>query len=268
MRKTGSSALQEIFAKSRKDLAGLGIDYPETLCGFPAHQELAWMFYRNDWMKEAGKTRAEIVEHYRTIIEKNIARDVQTLVSSEDLSLLSLNAAALRDLWRVFHDYNPRVVFYHRSPLDYHVSNFVHGVMAGREKRSFREYVFQARNLSFATRFIHADTWGSIFGSDNVQILKYDMDRFAKKSIFADFIESVFNKSVEDNYIEYRSNIGASYDTVEYCLALNRSDISDEEIAPIKNKLRRLPLPKPEQDFLEKSLTPTELQILKEIYSA
>jgi len=266
LRKTGSSALQELCARNRDELRSLGIEYPESLTSAPGHQELAWMYLRPRWLEESGKTREAIFEHLSLGIASSAEQGMQTLLSSEDLSLLSLHALASRDIWRSFRSFAPRIVFYRRDPVDYHVSNYVHAVVAGRERREFRDYVFQARNLGFAADFMHRDFWGATVGHDNLQVLDYDAERFASKSIYADFIEQVFGRTVDDQYVSYRSNTGVSAGTVDYFLTLNRSDLPDEEIRPIKRRLQQLPLPRSSEEFLDRNLTRDELRILREIY--
>jgi len=266
LRKTGSSALQELLARNREELRALGIDYPEGMTGAPGHQELAWMYLRPRWLEEFGKGRADIFRYFNDLIAANAEQGLQTLLSSEDLSLLSLNSLASRDIWRNFRPYAPRIVFYRREPIDFHVSNYVHAVVAGREKRPFREYVFKSRNLAFAAEYLHRDFWGTTVGYDKLEILDYDMERFASKSIYADFIEQVFGKTVDDRYVNYRSNTGVSAETVDYFLTLNRSDLPDDDISKIKRQLQKLPLPRSSEDFLRRNLTGEELTILREIY--
>lgn len=267
MRKTGSSALQELLSEQRHLLSELGIDYPNRLTRYPAHQELAWVLF--DAIPEYAKvniSREAVYDHYCQVIDNNISKGLVTLLSSEDLSLLGRNFTALSYLKARFDCYNPHVVFFQRDPLSYHVSNYKHALSSGRETRSFSDYVFRLDELLYAHPSLNQKIWRNIFGEGNVQVLKYEPEAFKKESIFAMFLRTVFAQKITDLHLSHKSNVGISNFAAEYFLALNRSETSDEQIRIIKSAMKKDGLPSNSEEFAARNLTETEFALLRSIY--
>lgn len=267
LRKTGSSALQEIFAKEEQFLLQHNIAYPKRLSDFPAHQELALSledptpsYWDNPISKEA------VYDHYCKVIEDNIATECTTLLSSEDLSLLTLNFSALSYIKSRLETYEPLIVFYQRDPIDYLISNYKHAVFEGREVRNFSEFVFNIDVLIFTQTAVYWDIWRSVFGAENVLRLEYSQENFIKKSIYNNFMESVFGIEVPDEYISYSSNVGLSNDVISFLLAMNRSNLEDEKLRRIKDEIRKFPVfLSDNKTFLNNCLTQWEVECLKKL---
>ena len=268
LRKTGSSALQEILGRERDSLCEHNIDYPISMTNFDAHQELAWCLM-DPTPDYANLTfdKDEVYSGYVNYIDDNIEKGVSTLLSTEDLSLLTFNFEILEYVRQRLSRYNPLIVFYARDPISYHISNYKHSLVDGRETRTFSEYVFNYENIIYSNPLIYYKLWSGVFGLNNVRMLKYDKSKFTKISIFSDFLKEIFGIVVDDNYQKYKSNTGIPNEAVEYILALNRSDLPNEEVIEIKNIIRGSALPSDEDGFLESQLTDNELNLLKKILS-
>ncbi|MEZ5816113.1 MAG: hypothetical protein R3D44_03430 [Hyphomicrobiaceae bacterium] len=268
LRKTGSSALQEILARERATLAGKKIDYPERLTPHPAHQEIAWTLMENgpDYTR-LEISRKDVYDHYCALIRRNAESGVSTLLSSEDLSLLTLDFAALEYMKARFSGFKPLVVFYARPPISHHISNYKHAVLVGRETRSFADYVFRSELLLHADPGLHRGVWSSLFRRcGQVRQLAYAGADFAGRSIYADFMAKVFGVQLEDGYKAYRSNVSAPNEVIQYALGLNRSDLPDAHIAGIKQGLNALPATTGEEAFLKAHLSVDEQRLLRRIY--
>lgn len=267
LRKTGSSALQELFASNHDLLDAHGISYPDRLTRYPAHQELAWsLMDPPPPYFDLATPVDEIFDSYGRTIEANSENGRTTLLSSEDLSLLTFNFAALTTLRQWFGHHDPLVVFYARDPVAYHVSNYKHALVAGRETRSFSDYVFNGNSLMYAQPQAIRRIWASAFGNDNVMRLAYDPATFAKRSLFAQFLGSVFDVEIEDTFGGYTSNTGIADDAVNYVLALNRSELPDEEIRTIKSVIRKTNMVSSVDRFLDQHLSPEEKRIIARIH--
>lgn len=268
LRKTGSSALQELLSQNGELLKGHGVDYPKTMLGYPAHQELAWCLMKPQPMYVTDlPPEDEVYRYYQEKIDLNVERSVTTLLSSEDLSLLSLDYDSLSRLKGHFERFNPLIVFYRRAPVDYLVSNYQHAVLRGRETKDFKEYAFSMYKLLFADAAAIRRIWSSVFGTENVKALLYDMSAFEKRSVFSSFLSEVFDVELADDaYRSYRSNTGVSTAATEYMLNLNRSDLSDEVIASLKQKIRKVEVKSDKEDFLRRNLTPQDLATLRGIF--
>lgn len=267
LRKTGSSALQELLARETALLHQHGIDYPARLTQFPAHQELAWSlmtpppaYVQEDISREAT------FDHYCQAIEANIARGFTSILSSEDLSLLSMNYAALTYMKQRFEAYDPQIVFLRRDPISYHVSNYKHAIAAGRETQSFFDYVFRMHTLIYTHPGLHREIWSGVFGEDNVQVLDYSAETFKKMSTLAFFLRETCGVTIDDQFVSHRSNTGVSNAAADFFLELNRSDLVEERLQRIKGVVRNNTVASSEQDFLETHLSATELKILRQIY--
>jgi hypothetical protein len=268
LRKTGSSALQELLAQEAEILHEHGVDYPARLMPFPAHQELAWSVMDNvpPYVQDVPK-REEVFTYYTDRISSNSAAGKSTILSSEDLSLLSLDFRAISELVSRLGIFGPRIVFYRRSPLDYLVSNYQHAVLSGRMTLSFRDYVFNVRNLTFADSRLMRQIWSNAFGRENVQVLEYDPAVFERQSVFAHFLSEVFEITLsEDPFLEYRSNTGVSAAATDYMLELNRSDQPDDVISPLKQRVRKIETSGSKQEFLERHLSADELAALRGMF--
>lgn len=265
LRKTGSSALQEILDQEREVLLEHGIDYPKPICPYPAHQELAWSLLENDlrWKGDTPYDREEVYDYYCRIIDENIEQGRTTLLSSEDLSLLTFEFSALMYIKNRFSSYRYIIVYFVREPLEYLISNYKHALVAGRETSSFSDYVFVINRLLFSDEKLMRHIWKSFAGQENVKTLKYDKKIFQEKSIFSVFLLNVFNIEIEDKYIDYKSNAGIPNEAVDYVLALNRSQLPDEDIKRIKGLVRKYPIGNDRDKFLRDQLSPEEIRLIK-----
>jgi len=264
LRKTGSSALQELLAREGVILRENKISYPARLTRFPAHQELAWSLMRPIppyFTEKIGQD--EVYGHYCKIIEENIDGGMTTLLSSEDLSLLTFDFKSLEAIKYYFGKYAPKIVLYARNPISYHVSNYKHALIAGRETRSFSEYIFNANSVLYSQYSIVANVWRGVFGKEAVKVLPYDKKRFQEQSIFSCFLGDVFKVQVKDKFLTHRSNTGIPNGAVGFMLELNRSDLSDESLKIIKNAIRKIQLPASDDDFLDQNVSAEEKRIIR-----
>lgn len=269
LRKTGSSSLQEIFSRESDALMGLGIDYPERITEFPAHQELAWSLMQPPppyWPTPLLKE--EVYDHFCEVIDRNIDAGRTTLLSSEDLSLLTLNFTAMEYLKHRFGSYDPLIVFYQRDPVEYLISNYKHAVVAGRETRNFSDYVFNINTLMFSDPRMFKQVWKNLFGTESVKVLNYSRERLNKRSIYCDFLKSIFDIDVPDEYKNYRSNSGVPDDAVNYLLSMNRSNLTDEDLNRVKKVVRNTLIPSDDQAFLARHLTDEKLETLRRLFSS
>lgn len=268
LRKTGSSALQEILAKETDTLMTHGIDYPARLCRFPAHQELAWSLVDPlppYW--ENARPKDEVYDHFCKVIDDNVAADRTTLISSEDLSLLTLDFSAMEYLKSRLGSYDPLIVYYQRDPVEYLISNYKHAIVAGREIRDFSKYVFNVSTMMFADSRMIRRVWSSVFGDNNVRKLYYSRERLNQTSIFCDFLKTVFDVEVPDEYQTYRSNSGVPDEAVDYLLSMNRSDLPDEKLKRLKQVVRQAMIPSDNEAFLKRHLTEDQISVVRKIFS-
>ena len=251
LRKTGSSALQELLSRETGLLHGHGLDYPARLLGYPGHQELAWSLM-SPTPAYVGQQldRAAVFDRYTGLLSRNVEQGRTTLLSSEDLSLLSLHFDALDFLRTRLHPFRPKIVLFARDPVDYHVSNYKHAVFAGRETRDFRDYLFTVHGLIFSHAPLHRNLWAGVFGTDSVQQIAYDPARFERQSILSVFLQDVLGIEIEDRFRAYRSNVSISNEAVDGMLLLNRSAMPEQDIKRRKAELRQGGGPGDTSDFL------------------
>lgn len=271
LRKTGSSALQELLATQESILTRYNLSYPARLLNFPAHQEIAWVLFpkRPNYVKDLPSLD-DVFSHYMTEIEKNANRGFVTILSSEDLSLLSLNFTAISNLRRAFLKYKPKIVYFYRNPLDYLVSNYQHAVLRGRETRSFREVCFKTRNLVFADRKLIHSIWVDAFGEESVLPIAYDPEKLKSTSILSQFLQAIIGKGLEsegEEFINYRSNSGVSTAAARYVRYLNSSDLADSQIRKVVNTIVQFDRADTKDAFLKENLTTEERMIIEQIFS-
>lgn len=270
LRKTGSSALQDLFYRETSLLRKHRIDYPEGLTEFPSHQELAWSLMVPEPsyydIRSIGKSADEIYDYYCKLIDSNIRASRATLLSSEDLSLLSFDSLAMETIRRRFQSYDPLIVLFVRDPVSYLISDYKHALVTSRETRSFSEYVFDISRLIYAHSKAHYSIWAGYFSLDNIKVLNYEPDRFRNESIFSEFFKSVFVKNIEAKNFRSRVNAGVSDKYVEYILSLNRSELSDVEIQGSVQKLQNMGSETDLDIFLENNLDENLANILRVMF--
>ncbi len=174
--KTGSSAIQEHLFSSRESLLASNVLYPDPLCPFPSHGELAWCFLGNDapW-KDKEYNPSEVVAHYQDLID-NTACD-KVVLSSEDLSLLPHIGNSFRIFANSFAKYDVRIVAYIRNPFHYLISSYHHAIKEGHTDRSFQEFLafsFFDRAIDYESRL---GRWADAFGQDAIVLREYRPDR-------------------------------------------------------------------------------------------
>ena len=267
LRKTGSSALQEILASETALLHTHGLDYPDRLTRFPAHQELSWCLMNPlPAYAEINLSKEEIYDHYCSVIDANIKADRTTILSSEDLSLQSMDFSTLSYLKERFSCYDPLVTFFARDPISYHISNYKHALVEGWETRSFTDYVFNINSLMYPEHVVLRDIWRTVFGAENIHVLPYQADRFREQSIFSFFLEKLLGIEIEDQFLQHRSNFTIPNSSVDLMLMLNRSDLPQDSVRDLKNLCRQSGLGNEDADFLDRYLTEDQRQMLHNIY--
>ncbi len=266
LRKTGSSALQELLSKNGALLSEHGLEYPARLSRFPAHQELAWSLEAPRPYHDAAYEADEVYGHFRELAEANAAQGISTVLSSEDLSLLTFRQDLLTEIRTRFQGLNPEIVYFYRDPVSYHISNYKHAIFQERETRTFAEYVFRVFSLGYADREFMQRAWKSAFGDDQVTVLPYASQSFAKESILSQFLSAVFGTKIEDTFRDYRSNGSMPDSAIPYIRELNASDYSDESLRALKRQIRAQALPSSQEEFLKQNLTPDELGVLRRLY--
>ncbi|MEL6169926.1 MAG: hypothetical protein AAFR35_14655 [Pseudomonadota bacterium] len=266
LRKTGSSALQELLSKNGDLLSQHKLDYPARLSRFPAHQELAWALDTPRPYHDAHYDPDVVYGHFAAVVEGNADKGISTILSSEDLSLLTFRQDQLIEVARRFSDFQPEIVFFRRDPVSYHISNYKHALFRERETRPFAEYVFKVYVLCYAHRGFLMQAWGNAFGHDRVIELPYARATIAQESILSRFLRHVFDIRIEDTFANYRSNTSIPDCAVPYVRALNASDYPEEALAAVKEQMRSLPLSSSEEAFLAENLTSDERAALDRLY--
>ena len=165
-----------------------------------------------------------------------------------------------------FGKYQPKIVFFERDPLDYHISNYKHSVMFGREVRTFSEYLFNIENLLYAHSLPIIKVWQSVFGLESVVRIKYNMERFSRESILYCFLNDVFNVQILDTFLEFKRNVGFPTSALNLVLQLNRSTLDRELIERVKGVINSQISSANEEKFLETFLTEFELDLIRRIY--
>lgn len=267
LRKTGSSALQELLAKNADMLRDHGLDYPARLTRFPAHQELAWCLYDTPPDYAAlDHSREEVYSHYEAAIEDNRRRGMTTLLSSEDLSLLSFDFSALSFIKKRFDRFSPRIVMVKRHPLEFHISNYKHAVFASREIRSFEDFTFRSEEIAYASSRLVSRVWRSAFGQNNVTEMNYASLISSDDGILSQFLDSVFNIRTDQQTPDHRSNQSLSNEMTINALELNRSDLSDVEVQERKRHMKLAQGDSDRTTFLRRFLGREQLAVLMKIH--
>ncbi len=182
--KTGSSAVQEFFYEDQTSLLEHGISYPQPLCSYPSHGELAWCFLNEDapW-KDRTYQVDEVCRHYTNILRENEKLGLITILSTEDLSLISKHD--MKELATILSEFPVYVIIYTRDPVDYMVSLYNHAVAEGATPLSFRDFLLT--DFAFeATRFAERiEEWADVFGRQALVVREYALDAVAD---FADML--------------------------------------------------------------------------------
>ncbi|WP_420587334.1 sulfotransferase domain-containing protein [Ruegeria sp.] len=173
--KTGSSAIQSFLLNSRSELLEEGLDYPMPLCGYDSHGEAAWCFLgeRAGW-RNKDYDPILVRDYFRKKLTNSNGRDF--VVSSEDFSLMP--RPQVEELCEWFKGYDLRVIAYVRDPLDQAVSRYHHGVLNGRTKEAFKDFLENAIP-SFGEFSRILDLWASIVGPEKIRVRQYSTNAAA-----------------------------------------------------------------------------------------
>lgn len=170
--KTGSSALESAFQRSRSGLRAHGLDYPEVGEYGGGHVHLAWPL-----LSEARKAKADVLtkagadearELWTTLGEDVRTRGCpRVLVSSEYFS--EVDPALLADFAHVVSD-DVRILVYLRRQDDLIESGYLQQVKAGLTGEPFR-FGGYVEAYDYA---IQLERWAAAFGPDSVVARVYD----------------------------------------------------------------------------------------------
>ncbi|MEM9710077.1 MAG: hypothetical protein AAF871_14950 [Pseudomonadota bacterium] len=268
LRKTGSSALQETLSKCDSLLGHYGVNYPARLTHFPAHQELAWSLLEEfDNLPADWRSFDVVADQYRRQIEGNAVKSLDTIISSEDLSLISFSFNDLHRFYSAFKEYDPVIFLFERDPVSFHISNYKHAIVAGREKRNFMDFTLGVNKIAYAQLGHVASIWEQFFGMDRVLRASYDDDTRREKGILWFFLNKAMGIDIEVDSVERQSNRSIPDSAVEYVLSLNRSELPDADISRLKDEIQRNTFNSVKSEGVEAPPYLKNIEFLRSIYS-
>jgi hypothetical protein len=187
--KTGTTALQDAFAKNGELLSSSGILFPRGLSNWPSHPELAWSFAGNifPWQDKAYPVD-EVIRFYHELITE--APEDTIVLSSEELCRLNYYPGTVARLSEVFAGNDIRVIAYARSPRDFLSSRYRHEVQQGSETQSFADFLSHPDNLDSARFDRRMIAWTSAFPG-KVQLRYYDRRSLINGNIVSDFLNVI-----------------------------------------------------------------------------
>lgn len=211
--KTGSTAIQNLFANNRECFIKQSLYYPEGHENWSGHHHLPWMIKRNE-LSELDQEISNIIERaYQFNCDK-------ILISSEELEFIS-NKSALS----IFKKYGElEIVSYLRRQDDYLESEYnQHVKMFSTRFDSDIFHFFSYHN--FHPRFNYLQLlqpWIDVAGSDHIHVVSYD-SLGKGKGIYNAIFKIL---SVNDNEVTYpepsAENVSLSHLSTLYLSRLNK----------------------------------------------
>jgi hypothetical protein len=265
--KTGTSALQEMFNENRDRLLDVGLFYPRTISGFPAHQELAWSLFDEipHWVdKKISLNPEEVYNKYvKDIKESN--SDI-AILSSEDLCTIGADIAKLQQIKSFFIEFDVKIVCYVREQIDFMQSLFHHAIRENEYSNNFKSYLSEKINLETGFFYQRLENWIKVFDKSNVIVRKYDRKCFHGGSVTSDFLHAINANDIvfQRNKI---SNIGIHPWLVNLCNNIhNHNEISAELKMDLDRNMLKMSKGLPKVDGAKFYLDDADYNLLKKFY--
>ncbi|HOK96403.1 MAG TPA: hypothetical protein PK052_00960 [Anaerohalosphaeraceae bacterium] len=229
MPKTATSALQRFFSINRDLLAQKGIAYPAA-GGLEAHHRIGWALrlkrgFRHWWFdRDVGTCDFEWQQISRQcVLPRN-------LISTETFwGCTREDVAFLKDLSRSYHT---TVVVYLRRQDFFKESLYAEKVKMGVEKRT---------DVKIGAGWEKFALWERTFGRDSIIVRPYERGQFYKGSIYADFLNSVWNAELTEEYkIPADLNLRLHRIVLEYKRLVNHLPLSLQQIYAAVEPLQRI----------------------------
>lgn len=231
--KTGTTALQDAFAKNSELLSNSGILFPCGLSNWPSHPELAWSFTGNifPWQDKAYQVD-DVIQFYRELI--NEASEDTIILSSEELCRLNYYPGTINGLSEVFSGIDTRIIAYARSPREFLASRYRHEVQQGSESQSFADFLSHPDNLDSA-RFDRRMIEWTIAFPNKVQLRYYDRSSLIDGNIISDFLNVIGcpEVKIEGDYEDAEVQMHPML--TPFMTVVNRTEMPDEEKMSIFN---------------------------------
>jgi hypothetical protein len=265
--KSGTSALQESFAKQREELQAVGVLYPSI--GRKAHHRIAWALTQRawGWKKRGGETTP--YKHFAKMASLiNSSNSPKIVLSSEFFS--ELTSEQIQKLASGIRGREVKILFTLR-PLAKLLGSSYQQYLKYGTKADYVEWLHSVLdepgvskiNPTFWQRHMHGEViskWSDVFGKDNVSVLIVDEQRpeFLYESLNDYFgLPAGFLKPQATG-----SNRSLSSEEVSLLLELNRKFPKEREwneyLIFIRNGyIRQLTDHVPLKDGSKKLLTPT-----------
>jgi hypothetical protein len=182
--KTGSSSLQHTLFRTEIP----GVTYIRLGAANPSHPIL--LIFEPDFTKQAEQTKnvtgGTVTEERRALMAKHlndrlgaVPADSVAVISAESIPTMSVEGMeALKNCLAGYFD-QIDVIGYVRPPVSYVQSRFQHGVRTGRKKNFDVGFGYKDRLTSI----------DSVFGKDNVTLIKFDRSELLEGDIVKDFVK-------------------------------------------------------------------------------
>jgi len=262
--KTGTTALQDAFAKNGELLSSSGILFPRGLSNWPSHPELAWSFAGNifSWQDKTYPID-EVIRFYRELIEE--APEDTIILSSEELCRLNYYPGTIDSLSEVFSGIDTRVIAYARSPREFLASRYRHEVQQGTETQSFSDFLSHLDNLDSARFDRRMVPWTTAFPG-KVQLRYYDRTSLIDGNIISDFLNVIGFPNLKIKG-EYEDTEVQMHPTLAPFMSLvNRTEMPDEDRSAVFSDVldlsRRLPKARADLLYYEADIPRIMLKIL------
>ncbi|NJN23241.1 MAG: hypothetical protein HC810_01000 [Acaryochloridaceae cyanobacterium RL_2_7] len=168
LHKTGSTYIQKVFAENRELIRELGIDYPSLGAEFLfGHHNLAWSLMPGKQLLET--TDFSIAKLTQYLHDSSVE---STVLSSEEFDFLKIEH--ISKIYQVFSDFEVKIVFYVRHPLNAFYSLWQEAVKHG-DTTSLESFLENIRDRSHPFNYWNiANQWAHYFGPNSLQIVIYD----------------------------------------------------------------------------------------------
>lgn len=240
--KTGSSALQAtLYARRHVLLEEANALYPDRGIAAGAHHLLAAAIHPGAWRLHADELpedrAAYFAETAAAIREDLAATGADTLVISSEYLWGSLPPRIYRAFAAGFPDMSVEIVAFLRRQDEWAISSYLQAVKYG-ERRPFREWAELAlvKPTSGLHYFRVVNRWAHFLGARKVHILRY---ADARRHVYASFCERLGLPTATDFEVA-RVNPSPSAEGLALLLAVNRSDLSDEEKKERRREIMRI----------------------------
>ncbi|NPC57183.1 sulfotransferase domain-containing protein [Caenimonas soli] len=236
--KTGSSALQNYLFSQGNFSRPYDTIFPT--CTWLNNADLAWVCIgrRFEW-QDRDYNLEDVASHYRSAVERSIARNRRTVISSEEFCRLNehYHQSFFVRLGKALPIDNVKVLAYIRDPLDFLVSRYCHEVLYS-ESRSFEDFV--SGEISTSDFCIRLKPWLDFFGPDRAIIREFKGGDFSIVDDFNDQFGVPGIATASETFVHRRIGAGANFAIAE-ALALINASVKEQKLREtLRNRLLAL----------------------------